>query len=208
MDTNNVTQERLNIWERYIKITLDETNPEKYFQDIHFLIVDIWKEELSKIWFDLQDIDINFHEEWRLYYTNNSTHADINTKYNLDNIPKAYILSIFAHEIGHGIQQQVWMFISFSKKSLEYHADFIAWYTLKKLADVWVIKQKDITNIWDNFYIIWVIWNKDSHWDGATRKNNLYRGYNASLEEIRISLRPKAIQWLYLFKKGLNKIAK
>ena len=54
------------------------------------------------------------------------------------------------------------------------------------LKDAFKIEKKDIDVTADILYIMWMAWNRHSHWDSFTRKKNFLKGYDASIEEIKI----------------------
>ncbi len=157
--------------ERLNRISITPDRLEIFMKIALWLISDIWEDIFKKnLGMSFQKPKFSFFEKniyidwkefsWEIGYDEKNNKIFINSSSILQLVRNGIIKSdiwftlTLWHEVWHSIQKQLWL--KQSKVEREYHADFIAWYSLQKMKEMWLLDEGDLdesiavfSNMWD-----------------------------------------------------------
>lgn len=185
--------------------SLDGNNFESYFSMVYAIICDFWDNFFSEnMWRKFNKPKLIISNSTKLdknskriiYYSKEKNaiivHKDIFLKFLWKIvINDIAFINIIAHEFWHVLQGQIW--IMKTEKEKEYWADFIAWYTIKKIREMyWIVTQEDINNVLIDIENSWNVteifcesnWVKNVHWNWKKRKSNFIRWLKSDKKKI------------------------
>jgi len=190
-------------WRSLYLLLEDNSNIDTMINNNVNIISNIWEEfctqnnlnfDKPSINFFKWDINLNKKYEGYIFYYSPDNSIYIN-RYNLIDIVSivwfsSWLLTVIAHEIWHSIQNS--NLVELWRYDKEQHADFLAWFTIRKLVELWKVNEGIIDDAVESFENLWIAcdtnfiknWVINSHWNGLDRKSAVEMWYNSSDSEV------------------------